>query len=60
MTVTPSELAPVLANTYRLLIEDGRPVTRDGIRRDIGKLFRSNFENFAGSAARLAHSEEPA
>jgi hypothetical protein len=47
---TRRTMAPILANTYRNLIEDGRPVTREDIRRDLGKLFRSNFENFTGRA----------
>jgi hypothetical protein len=47
---TRRTLAPILVNTYRTLIEDGRPVTEDDISRDIQKLFRSNFEKFAGRA----------
>jgi len=49
---TRRTLAPILANSYRLLTEDGRAVTRAEIRRDVHKLFRSNFENFAGLNAR--------
>ena len=45
---TRRTLAPILANSYRLLAEDGRPVTRADIRSDITRLFRSNFEQFAG------------
>jgi hypothetical protein len=45
---TRRTLAPILANTYRLLAEDGRPVTRIDIQRDITRLFRSNFEHFVG------------
>lgn len=45
---TRRTLAPILANTYRLLAEDGRPVTRTDIQRDIARLFRSNFEHFVG------------
>jgi len=29
-----------------LLIEDGRPVTRGDIERDVNRLFRGNFERF--------------
>jgi hypothetical protein len=47
---TRRTLAPILANTYSLLIEDGRPVTREDIRRDIVRMFRGNFEEFAGGA----------
>jgi hypothetical protein len=45
---TRRTLAPILANSYRLLAEDGRPVTRADIRRDITRLFRGNFESFCG------------
>ena len=38
-------MAPILANTYRVA-EDGRPVTRADVRRDVVRLFRSNFESF--------------
>jgi len=41
-------MAPILANCYRLMSEDGRPATREDIRSDIARLFRSNFETFAG------------
>lgn len=43
---TRRTMAPILANSYRLLSEDGRDVTRDDIRRDITRLFRTNFETF--------------
>ncbi len=43
---TRRTLAPILANTYRLMAEDGRPVTRKDIRHGVTRLFRSNFENF--------------
>ncbi len=43
---TRRTLAPVLANTYRLLAEDGRAVTRADIERDIQRLFRTNFQNW--------------
>jgi hypothetical protein len=45
---TRRTLAPILANMYRLLVEDGRPVTRDEIQRDITRLFRGNYERFCG------------
>jgi hypothetical protein len=47
---TRRTMAPILANCYRLMSEDGRPATREDIRRDIVRLFRSNFERFAGIA----------
>jgi hypothetical protein len=47
---TRRTMAPILANGYRLLAEDGRPVTREDIHRDVIRLFRGNFERFAGIA----------
>jgi hypothetical protein len=43
---TRRTLAPILTNSYRLLAEDGRPVTCDDVRRDVTRLFRDNFENW--------------
>jgi len=40
---TRRTLAPILANSYRLLASDGRPVTRLDIRADITRLFRTNL-----------------
>ena len=48
---TRRTLGPILTNTYRLLAEDGRAVTRTDIQRDITRLFRSNFEQFRGTNA---------
>jgi hypothetical protein len=45
---TRRTLAPILAASYRLLAEDGRPVTRADIQRDVHRLLRSNFERFVG------------
>ncbi len=47
---TRRTLARILANTYRLLSDDGRPVTQDDIRHDINRLFRGNFESFTRMA----------
>ena len=44
---TRRTLTPILANSYRLLAEDGGRVTREEIRTDITRLFRTNFEDFA-------------
>ena len=49
---TRRTLGPILTNTYQLLSDDGRGVTRGDIRRDITKLFRGNFEGFTGLAER--------
>jgi hypothetical protein len=44
---TRRTLASVLANTYQLLSQDGRVVTRADIQRDVEALFRANFERWA-------------
>lgn len=46
---TRRTLAPILANTYKLLAEDGRTVTREEIQRDVTRLFRGNFERWTNS-----------
>jgi len=43
-------LAPILAQAYRPLIEDGRVVTADDICRDVVRLLRTNFENWTDQA----------
>ena len=43
---TRRTLAPILANSYRLLAEDGRTVTASDVRRDIARMFRGNYESF--------------
>jgi hypothetical protein len=43
---TRRTLAPILTNAYRLLNEDGRPVTRADIRRDVERVLRTNFEDW--------------
>jgi hypothetical protein len=48
---TRRTLTPILSNTYLTLREDGRPVTRTDIQRDINRLFRLNFENFIQPAS---------
>ncbi len=45
---TRRTLAPILANSYSALIEDGRPVTKSDIKADLNKLFRSNFQDWIG------------
>ena len=44
---TRRTLSPILANAYRTLARDGRVVMREEIRRDVEKLFRTNFSNFS-------------
>jgi len=43
-------IAPALADAYRLMNEDGRPVTGPEIKRDVTRLFRGNFETFVGKS----------
>ena len=45
---TRRTIAPILAQVYQLLIEDGRAVSRETIERDVERLFRGNFERWAG------------
>ena len=45
---TRRTMAPILTNTYRLLLSDGGEVSRKEIERDVNRLFRSNFENLTG------------
>jgi hypothetical protein len=45
---TRRTLTPILANKYRLLAQDGRDVTAADVKRDVTRLFRANFEQFAG------------
>jgi hypothetical protein len=45
---TRRTLAPVLANSYKLLRDDGGHVTRARIQHDVNRLFRTNFENYTG------------
>jgi hypothetical protein len=47
---TRRTMASLLANTYSLVAEDGRPVTREEIAADINRLFRTNFEEWVGKA----------
>ncbi len=46
---TRRTMAPILADSYRRLSEDGRAVTTREIRRDITRLFRGNFAEFTAS-----------
>ncbi len=49
---TRRTIAPILANTYDLLSQDGRPVTRSEIKQDIDRLFRTNFERWVNLRGR--------
>ena len=48
---TRRTMSRILSETYRLLSEDGRGVTRGDIQRDVTRLFRSNAETWAGMRA---------
>jgi hypothetical protein len=41
-------IAPALADSYRRLILDGRPVTEADVERDVTRMFRTNFTEFVG------------
>ncbi|HLH40440.1 MAG TPA: hypothetical protein VKX39_14920 [Bryobacteraceae bacterium] len=43
---TRRTLAPILTNSYSLLAEDGRAVTRADIEQDVRRMFRTNFERW--------------
>ena len=44
---TRATMAPILTQSYQLLLRDGRYVTRDDIQRDVKRLFCSNFARWA-------------
>jgi hypothetical protein len=48
---TRATMAPLLANSYQLLLRDGRTVTRDHIQRDVKRLFCSNFARWTKQTA---------
>ena len=48
---TRRTLSPILANAYATLTEDGRAVSREDIRQDIYRLFRTNFQSFCNLTA---------
>lgn len=50
---TRRTVAPILARSYELLMEDGAAVTRSDIEHDAELLFRGNFERFASVHSRL-------
>jgi hypothetical protein len=45
---TRRTMAPIFANAYRLLGEDGWQPSRSSIKQDITRMFRTNFARFAG------------
>jgi hypothetical protein len=45
---TRRTLAPILSNSYELMLNDGGTISRQDIQRDVTRLFRSNFEKWTG------------
>ncbi len=43
---TRRTLAPILAQSYSLVEEDGRQVSHSAIHRDVNRLFRTNFQDW--------------
>jgi len=56
---TRRTMAPILAQSYKSLVEDGRPVTQDDVRRDITRLFRVNFERWTNRTIHHANRSSP-
>lgn len=56
---TRRTMAPILSSAYHLMREDGRPVTRADISRDINRLFRTNFERWVGNEKFSSNSTFP-
>ncbi len=48
---TRRTLARVLSRTYTALAEDGWPLTREDIERDVTRMFRTNFERWVAPRA---------
>ena len=47
-------LSGILADSYKLLLEDGRAPTRHEIQRDVGRMFHGNFEEWIGRPLALS------
>ena len=45
---TRRTLAPILSNSYELILSDGATISRQDIQRDVNRLFRTNFEKWTG------------
>jgi len=56
---TRRTMAPLLAKAYTLLMEDGRGITKEDVRRDIYRLFRGNFEHWTNRTINNANSSSP-
>jgi hypothetical protein len=49
---TRTTLAPILTQSYLLLSQAGRKVSREDIQRDVERMFRLNFEQWTGQRVR--------
>jgi hypothetical protein len=56
---TVATMAPILAQSYRLLCRDGRPVRKSDIERDVKRLFRSNFEQWTNGRKNYRIGDQP-
>jgi hypothetical protein len=52
---TRRTMSRILSDSYRLLSQDGRGVTRADIQRDVTRLFRSNAESWTGMRTPAPH-----
>jgi len=43
---TRRTIGPILAQSYRSLMSDGRPIGYEEVQRDVNRLFRTNFEHW--------------
>jgi hypothetical protein len=50
---TRRTMARVLTESYRLLVQDGRRITRSDIQRDVNRLFRTNAESWMRKAGEV-------
>lgn len=50
---TRRTMARVLTETYRLLMQDGRRITRSDVQRDVNRLFRTNAESWMRRAGEV-------
>jgi hypothetical protein len=57
---TRRTITKILAESYRLMTDDGRGVTADEIRRDINRLFRGNAQAWLKLASATGSSASPA
>jgi hypothetical protein len=54
---TRRTMSRILSDSYRLLLQDGRSVTRGDVQRDVTRLFRTNAESWTDLRARVSNSQ---